>query len=140
MSEADEAALTREGFVLGRYLVGREPAPALVARYVAASRTLFAVATTPQDRAVVAWVHRHPWSLPFLDAAAALRAPTGLLRGKVLVMAAVLEASPEHAEDFLPAAVSPAGLVWRLLVSGTAAVMQALVGLPLWAIAARARA
>ncbi|MCW5889098.1 MAG: hypothetical protein KIT14_00960 [bacterium] len=136
MSTADEATLAREGSLLGRYLVGREPSPALVARYVDAARTLFAPVS---DEPVVAWMRRHPWSLPFLDAAAALRAPTGLLRGKVLIMAAILETSPEHADEFLPAVVSPVRLVWQLALSGTSAVLQALIGLPLWAIAARGR-
>lgn len=129
-----------EARVLGRYLVGQVPPPELVARYVDAGRTLFAAPATPADEAMVAFAVRHPWSLPFLDAAAGLRHPSGLLRGKLLVMSAVLEASPTYADAFLPRTPGRLALLTQLALHGAAAVGQAVIGLLLLPIASRARA
>jgi hypothetical protein len=75
-----------------------------------------------------------------LDAAAALLDPGGQLRSRVLVMAALLEATTAHADDFLPRTLSVPALLWRLAVSGTLAVAHALLGVLLWPLAGRSRA
>lgn len=134
----DSGVAEHEAHVLGRYLVGHVPPPELIARYVAAGQTLFAAPQAPADEATVAFACRHPWSLPFLDAAAALRRPGGLLRGKLLVMSAVLEASPTYADTFLPRTPGRAALAAQLAFHGTCAVVQAVVGLLLLPIASRA--
>ena len=135
-----DAALEAEARIFGRYLVGSPPEPALVARYCAASRTLWPVAPEPRDAAVLAFVRRRPWSVGPLDAAAALLDPGGLLRSKVLVMSALLEATPAHADAFLPRAVSTPALLWRLASSGAVAVAQAAFGALLYPFIHRARA
>ena len=86
------------------------------------------------------FVRRRPWSVGSLDGAAALLDPGGLLRSKVLVMSALLEATPGHADDFLPCSVSAPALLWRLASSGTVAVLQAAVGALLYRLVGRARA
>jgi hypothetical protein len=135
-----DAALEAEARIFGRYLVGSAPEPALVARYCAASRTLWPSPPKPRDAAVLAFVRQRPWSVGPLDAAAALLDPGGLLRSKVLVMSALLEATPAHADDFLPRAASTGALLWRLMSSGAVAVAQAAVGALLYRLAARSRA
>lgn len=85
------------------------------------------------------FVRRHPWSLGPLDAAAALLDPSGQLRSRVLVMAALLEATTSHADDFLPRAFALPALFLRLAASGSAAVAAALVGVLLWPWAGRPR-
>jgi hypothetical protein len=55
-------------------------------------------------------------------------------------MAAVLETSPEFADEFLPRAVPPLRLFAGLALQGVRAVLRAAVGVPLYAAAARARA
>jgi hypothetical protein len=135
--EVDDAALAREARVFGRYLVGREPDDAHVARYVAASRTHFPGPLAADDAAVLAWVRRHPWSIGMLDGAAGLLRPGGALRSRILLMAAVLESTPEFADHFLPRQVGPLALVARVGVAGTIAVLNALVGAPLYALVAR---
>ena len=131
------AELAAEARRFARYLVGRDPAPALVDRYVAACRTLFPERPEPGDAAVLAFVRRHGWSVGPLDAAAGLRRPGGALRSRILVMAAILETSPEFADDFLPRHLGPVALVLRVAGAGTIAVLEAMVGLPLHAAVAR---
>ena len=46
---------------------------------------------------------RHVWALGPLDAISALRRPKSILRAKLLLMSAILEARPEFSEKFLPA-------------------------------------
>lgn len=136
---ADADELAAEGRMFARYLVGRIPPEELVERYVAASRSLFP-APGGTDAAVVTFARRHPWSVGFLDAAAGLLHPGSLLRNKILVMAAILEASPAFADDFLPRAVHPLSLGLRLAGHGTLAVGRMLLGTVVWAAASRSRA
>jgi hypothetical protein len=133
-SDGDRAVEAR---IFARYLVGRNPSPAHVERYVAASRTHFPDPLPPDDAAVLAWVRRHPWSVGPLDAACGLARPGGALRNRVLLMAAVLEATPEFADDFLPHHLGPLALAARVGVAGVVAVANALGGLLLLKLAVR---
>ena len=126
-----------EARIFARYLVGRDPTPTHVERYVAASRTHFPDPLGPEDAAVLAWVRRHPWSAGPLDAACGLARPGGVLRNRVLLMAAILEATPEFANDFLPHHLGPLALVARVGVAGVVAVANALGGLLLLKLAVR---
>ena len=136
--QADPAGL--EAQVFARYLVGRMPPPDLVERYRDASRAISSAAAPPGEEALVAFVRRHPWAVGPLDAVTSVLHPGGHLRSKILIMAAVLEASPTFADDFLPRSVSRAALAWQLVAGGAAASVQVLVGLVLLPIARRARA
>lgn len=135
-----DAALEAEARIFGRYLVGGTPEPAVVARYCAASHALWPAPPGARDAALLDFVRRRPWSVGLLDAAAALLDPGGLLRSKVLVMSALLEATPAHADDFLPRSASAPVLLWRVASSGTVAVLQAAVGAVLYRLVGRARA
>jgi hypothetical protein len=137
---AEERLLDGEADQLARYLVGRSAPPELAARYRAANGAIWAGAPARREAALVDFVRRHPWSLPYLDAAAALVQPGGRLRGKVLVMAAVLETSPALAEEFLPRDVPRGRALAQLLGAGVAAVAQAAGGLLLYPLAVRGAA
>jgi len=134
MSDEELAAEAR---LLGCYLVGREPGAPLVDRYARANRALLAAPAEPRDGAILRFVHRHPWSLGFLDAACALLRPGRLLRNKLLVMAAVLEASTDFADDFLPRPCSAQRVLWVLAWQGVRGAARTLVGLVLYSIAVR---
>jgi hypothetical protein len=135
-----DAALEAEAHIFGRYLVGGTPEAAVVARYCAASRALWPAPPDARDAALLDFVRRRPWSVGPLDAAAALLDPGGRFRSKILVMSALLEATPAHADDFLPRSASAPALLWRLASSGTVAVLQAMVGTLLYLLLGRARA
>jgi hypothetical protein len=117
--------------LLSRHLVGEVAPPEVLARFAAGCRALFPDAPAGADAALLAFVRRHPRTLPLLDAATALRAPGSALRARLLLMAAVLETTPRYADAFLPVDLPPLRLAWRLARDGTLAVLQALAGLAL---------
>lgn len=118
----------REGRLFSRYLVGKVAADPILQRYARAVKELFGgEAESPALR----FAKRHRWALPLLDAACGLARPDDALRRRLLVMAAVLETTPEHAEAFLPRPVPRGRLIAGLAVSATAAALKAILGLPL---------
>jgi hypothetical protein len=133
----DDAVLAHEARILARYLVGREPLAAHVERYVAGCRALFREAPAPEDAAVLGWVRRHPWSVGPLDAASGLWRPGATLRNRLLLMAAVLETTPEFADAFLPRQVGPLALMLRVGAAGLVAVASAAAGVVLFGLIAR---
>ncbi len=135
----DPRTLEAEARVFSRYLVGQDPPGELIDRYEKANRALFTEPVDLRDRALVAFVGRHPWSVSLLDAASGLLRPNGLLRGKVLTMAAILETSPEFADEFLPRRAHPAALLLRLFTLGFVAVARAVLGSLLYGVAVRSR-
>jgi len=137
-AQGDPAA--SEAQIFARYLVGRMPPADLVERYRDASRAIWSAPAPPGEEALAAFVRRHPWAVGPLDAVTSVLHPSGQLRSKILTMAAVLEASPAFADEFLPRSVSRAALAWQLVAGGAAASVLALVGLVLLPIARRARA
>lgn len=134
---SDQAAV--EGRAFARHLVGAEPPPDLLARYRDATARLFPAPPEAVDAAVLAFAVRHAWAVGPLDAATAFFRPTGRLRAKLLVMAAILETSPRFADRFLPAPGGRVATVARLAVVGIAAVARVAVGAVLYGII-RARA
>jgi hypothetical protein len=96
----------QEARLFGRYLLDRDPADELIRRYAAGSEVLFRDSAATDD--LLGFVLRHPRTLPFCDAAAGLMRRDSLLRKKILLMAAILEASVDNAEDFL---TPPPGLI-----------------------------
>jgi hypothetical protein len=129
--------LAVEALRFARTLVGRTPPAALVARYAEASRTLFPTPASDADEAIVAFACRHPWSTSLLDAACGWLRPGARLREKILVMAAVLETTPEFADEFLPRTAPPVALAARLAGLGILAAVRAAAGILLLPIATR---
>lgn len=132
--------LQAEARIFGRYLGGRMPPPELIDRYVEANRVLRATSVSARDVALVAFVRRHPWTVSCLDAAAGFFARDGLLRSKLLVMAAILEASPAFADEFLPRPSGRLALVVRLIALGVVVVVQVGIGTVLYGAAVRSGA
>jgi len=134
---AGENDLECEARLLARYLIGQEPSPEMFERYARGHARVLAGKDLPREVALVRFVRRHPWSLGPLEAASGLLQPWGLLRGKLVVMAAVLEAAPDFADDFLPREHGRAALLLALTAQGLRAGFKLTVGLALYPLARR---
>jgi len=93
-----EPDLAREAVRFSRHLVGSVPTELILQRYVHAATVLFGGETSP----ALEFTRRHPWALPWLDAACGLRRPEDPLRKHLLVMTAILETTPDYADELLP--------------------------------------
>lgn len=125
----DAAGLRREAAWFARYLIDAEPSAGMVERYVRANATVLHDPPTPADEAVLAFVHRHPWSVGWLDAGTVFKREAPLLRRKLVVMMAIVEATPDHIERTGP--VEDAGLpmiVWQLGRAGATAAIKLVAG------------
>lgn len=114
---------------LGRYLLGKTPSPELQARYAEALRTI--EGARPARSAALETVRAKPWTLPYLDAACGFFRPDDPLRKRLLLAAAILEATPDHADDFLPRRHSRAMLLALLAWNGLRAALKLAVGVVL---------
>jgi len=127
---------------LACYVLGVQPSDELTDGFLRAeARVLAAGRPTAGDEAVEAYVARHPWALPLLDAGTAFVGDAPRLRRRLIVMTAVLEATPDHVDRTLP--VDGAGLpetLVRLGIAGVTAGVKLALGVPLaWAVTRRAR-
>lgn len=93
---AEASVLRSEAQRFARYLLHVEPPAELVRRYADAAHQLFD--SVDGD---TAYVRRHPWALPCVDAATALFRPGSQVRQRTLLMLALLETAPAFAEQFL---------------------------------------
>ena len=114
---AIESALALEVERMGRYLVGCAPGPTLAARYVRALDRL-RIDIAPDEERAWRLARRWPSLLRIVDGGLALVKPSASIRHRLHILLAILEASPDHCDAFLPRA---SGLGARLGVLGSAA-------------------
>ena len=143
---AASAGLDGEAEQLAGYILGPRRAPCeaaealeVTARYAAACRVLFTAGASSEDLAVLEFVKRRPWALPFLDAAAALTRSRSLLRKKLLLMLSILETMPGNADLFAPRPRPRWRVVGRLAVLGLVGLFKTALGLLIQPIASRSR-
>jgi len=99
--------MNRECDALARHLVGRPCPDDVAARYERAVRDLD-LRLSPWEQAVWSAACRFQPLLACLDAGVALWDREGMVRRRLLVMFALLEATPDHADRFL---FAPRGFV-----------------------------
>ncbi len=128
----------QEGLLLARYLLrtGGVPGEA-IERFEAGCKTLFGGDESAEDSALCRFVTRRPWSLAYLDAALGLLRPQALLRKKLFLMLAILEAMPQNVAAFMPRPASPFVVVARLFALGFSSGIKAIVGVILYPFAKR---
>lgn len=129
--------LIQECRVITHYLTGQAPPSDLIQRYQEANTTLLARINSPSDLAIVSFVGRNPWALPYLDAALAIVRRNSLLRYKILVMIAILEATPEFVHLFFPEPMSIPRFFWRVTGYGASSVLKLMVGCILYPFAVK---
>ena len=115
-----------EALSFGRYLAGSWPSETDLALYLQALETR-PFDTTDRDRRTLDFVVRHPRVLGIIDGGLALRRPQSVVRQRLLLMAAILEASPAHAEQFLPMGRSPLYVFYVGFV-GIRAAVRGVIG------------
>lgn len=130
-------ALQDQGAILGRFIIGVPVEPQFIDRYVLAHEHVSTEQSAPADAAILTLAMKRPILLPFLAAAASLVRRDSLLHKKSLLMAAILEASPTYADEFLPRPMGMFRLTSTLVVTGIVTAFQAAVGLPLLWFAGR---
>lgn len=132
----DRSARVAEAVAIARYLLGRDPAPELVDRYLELSSERLPGREHERE---ARWMREHPWSIPLLDAGAGWRDPAALVRLRVRLMAAILEASPRHASFFLDPPASRPAVGLEVLLQGLRAAVLLAAGIPLYAWITRRR-
>jgi hypothetical protein len=140
VSSAHEESLAREARLLARYLLDVDCPAEMISLYRKANgdRNYDHKGDHDYDHKgdrVTRFAFAHPWSIAYLDAAGALVHGGAALRRKILIMAAILEASPRFVAEFLPAPKSRAATIGLVAWHGTVAALKAIVGLPLIVIA-----
>jgi hypothetical protein len=131
-SVSSDNILKKEGRLFARYLLDREPPQDMIDRYISANRELGTDIAMQSTEKLMECTLTHPWSIPFLDAAAGVIQPDFLLRKKIYIMAAVLEASPIFADQFLPQNLAPFKLFARLIFNSVTAGIKMIIGIPLF--------
>lgn len=124
----DERALRREAITYSRYLIGAEPSTELITRY---GHALAARLPESPDRVMRATLAM-PVLLGPLDAGAALIRPHHQLRQRLLLLTAILEASPDHCRAFLPRDHTGWETLRLAITLAVALPLGALVGVPLF--------
>lgn len=124
-----------EGRRLGRYLLGAEPGPAVLAAY-AHPRTSRHVGAPRDalDRALLRWATAHPFLARGADLYARLLRPDALLRRKLICLLALAEVHGSEAPIY-SATVGTA--MWRFglgaAAKGVASAVSLLLALPVFA-------
>lgn len=124
--------MSDEAAVLARYILGTRAEEADLALYARAMNTQHSM-STKRDARRTAFAIAHPWSIGPLDAAMALLAPQAPLRRKLIVMAAILEARPQHADRFL-ARRDKREAAWPAAAAAARAALSVIAGMVLFAV------
>jgi hypothetical protein len=127
--------LIHECEVFTRYLVKQMPSSTLVSRYAEASSILLPGPHHPSDEALIRFIRRNPKLVPYLDAAAAVFRPHSLLRKKILLTVALLEATPDYTRFFFDDGRSTVRVLATLAGIGCAGALKVLVGCVLYPVA-----
>lgn len=89
-----------EPWYFSRYILGRDADDDTLRDYERAVAILAPV-SSERDAQLLEFARKHVWSIGALDAALALVEPRSILRRRLLIMAAVIEASPRYVDRFL---------------------------------------
>jgi hypothetical protein len=124
-----DSALLREARLISHYLLHIMPSIDLQIRYADALSRLKITLDRDEERL---WhiIERYPSALRMIDSGLAFIKPQGGIRRKLYTMLAILEASPQHHDHFLPKTCTMLQR-FKLILIGLRAAVSALLGLML---------
>jgi hypothetical protein len=125
---SDHATLSEEAKLFAKYLLDVEPSQELISRYIAAHDALPELGADTRE---LRFARQHAWALPFLDAAIGFWCRDSVVRKKMLLMAAILEATPGSAEFFLSSPSSPLRVLRDCAWQAMRASVKLVIGMPL---------
>jgi len=120
-------SLESEAQLFAHYLIGRLANSQTVRLYEAAMADSKPDKT---DKKLLNFMMSHPWSIGLIDAGLVFHNSASEARRRLYVMFAILEASPEYYDLFLPAKQSPL-YIFVIFYSGVRAVVKAGLGIVL---------
>jgi hypothetical protein len=131
----EPGTFAEEAVAFGRYLTGQSPGQQCIDLYVAAVVKRAGI-VSGGDARLISFARRHPHALGLLDAGLALARPRAELRRRIYLMFAIVEATPENCQSFLPTDRSRAYIV-VVAAYLAAAMLKAILGLALIGVVAR---
>lgn len=118
--------LDQQAEVFGRYLIGEYPS--------AAAKKLYIDAITHNpgklddiDQTLLRFVTKKPWALGLIDASLPFYKPESEVRRRLYVLLAILEATPQYHDKFLPTDRG-LGYIFYLAYCGIRAIFRTVVG------------
>jgi len=131
--------LQKECLLITCYLVDEAPSQEIISRYIMGNSSLLSDPQLEEDLSILNFIRQFEWVLPFMDAACGILRPRSLLRKKILLMVAILEASPYYTNHFLPEVVSLSHFFFSMMRYGVQTGVKVVLGLCIYPIAKRAR-
>jgi len=131
--------LEKECRLITRYLIEEEPSQEFISTYIMGNSSLLSDPQLEEDLSIMSFIRQYAWVLPFMDAACGILRPRSLLRKKILLMVAILEASPHYINHFLPEAVSGPRFFFSMLRYGVQAGVKVILGFCIYPMAIRVR-
>jgi len=120
ISQKDEAT------IFGNYLLNRIPNTAVRSLYENIIQSS-GIPISGNEEKLFRFALKNAWSIGLIDSALALLNPHHELRRRLYLMYALLEATPEYADHFLPKQRNPFYL-FVILFSGCRAIVKTIIG------------
>ena len=90
-----------EAEIFGKYLIGQKPDELSIGLYERAM-TKMSWSTNRKEEKLLRFVLKNNWSLGMIDSGLALFRKNSVIRTKIFILFAILEASPLYSDKFLP--------------------------------------
>jgi len=113
--------------IFGRYLLKKSPNKAAKALYIKAILNNAGLLDN-KDQKLLKFVERHPRSIGLVDSGLPFLKPHSEVRRRLYIMFAILEASPQYYNHFLPRERSPFYGIF-VLYAGARAILKAGFGI-----------
>lgn len=126
MNQVNE--LEREARIITNYLIGKPCTEELVKRYVDANIKQGIQLSSEEQELWRKALRGINW-MTCIDSGLALVRPKSQIRRKIFVMLAILEASVDYCDDFMPKTRSKFQALLLLAVQGVKAVFFAIIGI-----------